>query len=155
MKKLLSVVLVVLSMAAMLCACGKTEGKTPATADVARAVKESTSFAELIELNNDNIGRRYYGIDLDSIEEYCVMVCSSGARADEIAVFKMKEQDDVEDMLEIIRERKQELYDSFVDYVPEEIGKIENATIGSNGNYVYLIVCDKRAEAKAAVEACF
>lgn len=155
MKKLLSVVLAVLSISAVLCSCGEAEQKNPATKDVAEAIKASTSFTELIELNNDNIGRRYYGIDLESIEEYCVMSCSSGALADEIAVFKMKEQDDVEDMLETVRERKQDLYDSFVDYVPEEVGKIENATIGSNGKYVYFIVCDKRAEAKAAAENCF
>lgn len=155
MKKFLSVLLVVLSMVAVFCSCKKDGGKTPATNAVADAIKQSAEFVELVELTNDNITRRYFGIELEDIAEYTALVCSNGANADEIAVFKMKEKDDVEDMLETVRERKQELYDSFVDYVPEEIGKIENAVIGSNGNYVYFIVCNNRAAAKAAAEDCF
>lgn len=155
MKKILSILLAVLSMFAVFCSCGKDGGKTPETKAVADAIKQSTEFVELVELTNDNITRRYFGIELDEIVEYSALVCSNGANADEIAVFKMKEKDDIEDMLEIVRERKQELYDSFVDYVPEEIGKIEKAVIGSNGNYVYFIVCDDIATAKAAAEECF
>ncbi len=155
MKKVISVILAALSIMSIFASCSKNEGKTPATSDVVSAIESSTKFEELIALTDDNIGRRYYGIDLDAIEEYTVKVCSSGAMADEIAVFKVKEKDDVEDMLETVRERQQELYDSFVDYVPEEIGNIDNAVIGSNGNYVYFIVCDDRKAAKAAAEGCF
>ncbi len=155
MKKVLAVVLAVLSLSLCLCSCAKNEGKTPEVTSVTEAIKRSGEFEELIALTDDNIVRRYYGIDLEAIESYDAQVCSSGAMADEISVFKMKERDDVEDMLEVVRERKQEQYDSFVDYVPEEIGKIENAIIGSNGNYVYFIVCTDREEAKKAVEACF
>lgn len=154
-KRVLAVILAVFSLAVCLCGCGQKEGKTPKTADVAAAIYESGEFSELIALNDENIVRRYYGIDLESIEEYEALVCSSGALADEIAVFKMKEKDDVEDMLEVVRERKQELYDSFVDYVPGEVGKIENAIISSKGNYVYFIVCKDRDAAKKAAENCF
>lgn len=155
MKKLVSALILVSLFAVVLCSCSGGNGKTPATADVATAVNDSTSFSELIALTDDNIARRYYGIDLEAIEEYEVLVCSSGALSDEIAVFKMKEKDSVEDMLDVVRDRKQELYDSFVDYVPDEINKIENAVIGSNGNYVYFIVCADRNSAKSAAEGCF
>ena len=154
MKKLLSFALVILSVFC-LCACNKQEGKTPATADVAAIISDSTEFTELIALTDDNIGPRYYGIDLEAIEEYEVLVCSSGALADEVAVFKMKDKEDVEDMLDVVRERKQDLYDRFVDYVPEEINKINNAVIGSNGNYVYFVVSGNNSAAKKAAEGCF
>lgn len=154
-KRILAVVLAVLALGLCLCSCKGSEGKTPATADVAAAINNSGEFQELIALTEDNISRRYYGIDLEAIEEFEVLVCSSGAMADEIAVFKMKEKDDVEDMREVVLERKQELYDSFVDYVPTEISKIENAIISSNGNYVYFIVCKDRDAAKKAAESCF
>ena len=154
MKKLVSAFLL-LSLFAVLCSCSNNSSKNLATADVATAINDSASFSELIALTDENIARRYYGIDLEAIEEYEVLVCSSGALADEIAVFKMKEKDDVEDMLDVVRDRKQELYDSFVDYVPDEINKIENAVIGSNGNYVYFIVCTDRSSAKSAAEGCF
>ena len=138
-----------------LCSCNKEEGKTPATADVAAIISDSAEFTELIALTDDNIGPRYYGIDLEAIEEYEVLVCSSGALADEVAVFKMKDREDVEDMLDVVRERKQDLYDRFVDYVPEEINKINNAVIGSNGNYVYFVVSSNNSAAKKAAEGCF
>ncbi len=154
MKKLLSFALVISSIFC-LCSCNKQEAKTPATADVAAIISDSVEFTELIALTDDNIGPRYYGIDLEAIEEYEVLVCSSGALADEIAVFKMKDGEDVEDMLDVVRERKQELYDRFVDYVPEEINKINNAVIGSNGNYVYFVVSSNNSAAKKAAEGCF
>lgn len=138
-----------------LCSCNKEEGKTPATADVAAIISDSVEFTELIALTNDNIGPRYYGIDLEAIEEYEVLVCSSGALADEVAVFKMKDREDVEDMLDVVRDRKQDLYDRFVDYVPEEVNKINNAVIGSNGNYVYFVVSSNNSAAKKAAEGCF
>ncbi len=154
-KRVFAIMLVVLSVALCFCSCSQNESKNPATGDVAAAIHNSGEFAELIALTDDNIVRRYYGIDLEAIEEYEALVCSSGAMADEIAVFKMKEKDDVEDMLEVVRERKQELYDNFVDYRADQIDKVENAVIASNGNYVYFIVCEDRAAAKAAAESCF
>ena len=154
MKKLLSFALALMSVLC-LCSCNKEEGKTPATADVAAIISDSAEFTELIALTDDNIGPRYYGIDLEAIEEYEVLVCSSGALADEVAVFKMKDREDVEDMLDVVRERKQDLYDRFVDYVPEEINKINNAVIGSNGNYVYFVVSSNNSAAKKAAEGCF
>ena len=154
MKKLLSFALALMSVLC-LCSCNKEEGKTPATADVAAIISDSAEFTELIALTDDNIGPRYYGIDLEAIEEYEVLVCSSGALADEVAVFKMKDREDVEDMLDVVRDRKQDLYDRFVDYVPEEINKINNAVIGSNGNYVYFVVSSNNSAAKKAAEGCF
>ncbi len=153
-KRIVSLVLAVVAIFC-LASCKGEEAKSPAVKDVVTAISESTEFAELVALNDDNIATRYYGIDLEAIEEYEVLVCGTGARTDEIAVFKMKEQDDVEDMREVVLERKQELYDRFVDYIPEEAPKVNNAVISSKGKYVYFIVCDDHKAAKKAVENCF
>ena len=153
-KRILSIVL---ALVAIFCfaSCKGEQTKNPAVKDVANAISESTEFGELVALNDDNIATRYYGIDLEAIEEYEVLVCGTGAAADEIAVFKMKEQDDVEDMREVVVERQEELYDRFVDYVPEEAPKINNAVISSKGKYVYFIVCADHKAAKAAADSCF
>lgn len=154
MKKLLSVVIAALTLILCLTACGK-EAKNPATKDVADAIKASTKFDELLALTDDNIGKRYYGINLDEIEEYTVYVCSNAAIGDEIAVFKMKESDDVNDMLETVHLRKQDRDDALVDYAPTEADKVRNAIVSSKGNYVYFIVCSDNAVAKEAAENCF
>jgi len=154
MKKILSVFIAVLTFALVLTACGK-QAKTPATKEVADAIKESAKFDELLELTDDNIGKRYYGIDLEDIEEYTVYVCSNAAIGDEIAVFKMKEADDVEDMLEVVRLRKQDREDALVDYAPTEADKVRNSVVSSNGNYVYLIVSSDKNAVKDAAENCF
>lgn len=153
-KRIVSLVLAVVSI---LCfaSCKGTEAKSPAVADVVKAIRESTSFSELVALNDDNIATRYYGIDLEAIEEYEVLVCGTGAAADEIAVFKMKSQDDVEDMRDVVLERKEELYDRFVDYVPDEAPKIQNAVVSSKGKYVYFIVSEDHKAAKEAAGSCF
>lgn len=151
------IIALVLAVVAVFCfaSCKGEEAKTPAVKDVVAAIQDSGEFAELVALSDDNIATRYYGIDLEAIEEYEVLVCGTGARTDEIAVFKMKSQDDVEDMRDVVVERQQELYDRFVDYVPEEAPKVNNAVISSKGKYVYFIVCDDHKAAKEAVESCF
>ena len=154
MKKILSVFIAVLTFALVLTACGK-QANTPATKEVADAIKESAKFDELLELTDDNIGKRYYGIDLEDIEEYTVYVCSNAAIGDEIAVFKMKEADDVEDMLEVVRLRKQDREDALVDYAPTEADKVRNSVVSSNGNYVYFIVSSDKNAVKDAAENCF
>ncbi len=154
MKKLLSVILAVVTLSLCLASCSE-KAKTPATLEVADAIKASTKFDELIALTDDNIGRKYYGIDLEEIEEYTVYVCSNAAIGDEIAVFKMHEKDDVEDMLETVRLRKQDREEQLVDYAPAEADKVKNAVISSNGNYVYFIVSSDKTVAKEAAEGCF
>lgn len=153
-KRIVSLALAVVAVFC-LASCGGNSAKNPAVKDVVSTVRESTEFAELVALNDDNIATRYYGIDLEAIEEYEVLVCGTGAAPDEIAVFKMKSQDDVEDMRDVVLERKEELYDRFVDYLPDEAPKVNNAVISSKGKYVYLIVCNDHKAAKEAVEGCF
>lgn len=154
MKKILSAIIAVLTFVLVLTACG-AQAKTPATQEVADAIKESATFDELLELTDDNIGKRYYGIDLEDIEEYTVYVCSNAAIGDEIAVFKMKEADEVEDMLEVVRLRKQDREEALVDYAPTEADKVRNSVISSKGNYVYFIVSSDKNAAKDAAENCF
>lgn len=154
MKKILSVIIAVLTFVLVLTACG-AQAKTPATKEVADAIKESATFDELLELTDDNIGKRYYGIDLEDIEEYTVYVCSNAAVGDEIAVFKMREADEVEDMLEVVRLRKQDREEALVDYAPTEADKVRNAVISSKGNYVYFIVSSDKNAVKDAAENCF
>ena len=153
-KKIVSLILAAVSILC-LASCSGGNAKTPAVKDVANTIRESGEFAELVALNDDNISTRYYGIDLEAIEEYEVLVCATGAATDEIAVFKMKSQDDVEDMRDVVLERKEELYDRFVDYVPDEAPKVNNAVISSKGKYVYFIVCEDHKAAKEAAESCF
>ena len=153
-KRIVSLALAVVAVFC-LASCKGEEAKTPAVKDVVTTISESGKFAELVALNDDNIATRYYGIDLEAIEEYEVLVCGTGAAPDEIAVFKMKEQDDVEDMRDVVLERKEELYDRFVDYLPDEAPKVNNAVISSTGKYVYFIVCEDHKAAKAAAESCF
>ena len=153
-KRIVSLVLAVVAIFC-LASCKGEEAKSPAVKDVVGTIQKSGTFAELVALNDDNIATRYYGIDLEAIEEYEVLVCGTGAAPDEIAVFKMKSQDDVEDMRDVVLERKEELYDRFVDYIPKEAPKVNNAVISSTGKYVYFIVCEDHKAAKAAVESCF
>lgn len=86
-----------------------------------------------------------YGIDEEKVQD-CKVFLSSGATASEVAVFAMKDEDGVNELLELINERLEERKASFADYAPDEVPKLENAVILNKDNYVvFAVLSDPQA----------
>ena len=86
-----------------------------------------------------------YGIDEEKVQD-CKVFLSSGATASEVAVFAMKDEDGVNELLELINERLEERKASFADYAPDEVPKLENAVLLNKDNYVvFAVLSDPQA----------
>lgn len=86
-----------------------------------------------------------YGIDAEKVQD-CKVFLSSGATASEIAVFAMKDEEGVNELLELINQRIEERKTSFADYAPDEVPKLENAVLLNKDNYVvFAVVADPQA----------
>ena len=88
----------------------------------------------LTEIDGDYMSE-LYGISEELLADYHVLL-SSGATANEIAVFECNETTGVEAVQSGIETRIQDQIDSYSSYGPQEVPKLESAEIYVQGTYV-------------------
>lgn len=79
----------------------------------------------------------------------------SGATAEEIAVFQCETEEDAKKLETVLKSRVEEQTESFRDYVPKELEKLEKAVIVVKGKYVILSVSNEDAKAKEIIQNAF
>lgn len=143
-------------MMAVFTGCGnKASAKQPATSDIAQKLMDGITFEdELMHIEGDRIAKQYDKLDLNSVEESTVYVSSSGATPEEVAVFKLKEGGDAKALEAAIDARVEQQKDGFVDYVPEEMPKLENRAMLNSGNYYVLVVAGDASKAQEIFDNC-
>lgn len=99
------------------------------------------------EVNYDLV----YDMEDINITESVVYV-SSGATAEEIAAIKCETKEDAEKVETALKERVKEQKESFENYVPKELDKLDKAVIVKIGNTVVLSVSNEDAKAKEIIE---
>ena len=75
----------------------------------------------------------------------------SGGTAEEIIVLECASDDDAGKAEQVLKTRVEEQIESFTDYVPEELTKLNAAVIVVNGKYAVLSVSDAPEEAKKII----
>lgn len=75
----------------------------------------------------------------------------SGATAEEIVVLECATAEDAAKAKEVLQTRVSEQIESFTDYVPAELTKLNSAVIKVNGKYAVLSVCDTPEEASKII----
>ena len=73
------------------------------------------------------------------------------AVADEIAIFKVNDKNDIPTIENAVSERIKYLKAGFSDYKPSEVPKIENAYTKTIGNIVILCICKNTAQAELII----
>lgn len=170
MKKFIYSVTMIASMVLMLVGCGKkdddkddktTEGITTeakVTEDnqskpeadtennnlnakvIADELLAGGEYSETLqELSKEVALARLYSIDADKIED-AAFYTNSQATAEEIAVIKVKSEADVTLVKDSFNTRIADQKEACVDYLPDEMPKLENAIVYSNGCYVILSI---------------
>jgi len=142
---------------ALLCSCQSkdpTNGKNPLPQDIAAEIVEKGEFPEMLEMDVDIVQKKY-GLDKALIDCCGVYICSSGAQADEVAVFKAADADSAKEIKEKAENRAETIYADFVDYVPEEIPKVDDHIIAVKGNYVFFVISADSKGAKNIFDGYF
>jgi hypothetical protein len=106
------------------------------------------------EKTAENIGA-YYAVDTSKITDMSVFICASGAYPDDIAVFKFTDEKAAEAGLEAVTKRLSEQTETFTDYTPEEMYKLENPVIKQYGNYVVYCALSDNEKAAGIIENAF
>lgn len=114
--------------------------------DMERVDKNTTDAQNLFAILCD--------ISYDKIDEFVYQYASEGL-ADEIAIIRLKDTQDMKELKEELEERIESRKTSFQTYNPEEVEKLEQAQVVVKGNYVALLICQQSGVAKQAFLACF
>ena len=166
MKKLMAAALAAM-MVLSLSACGGSDSSEssseaasvssaadPKTSEVtadglAKKMVEATTFQDEVIAISAEIVPNYYTIP-DSVKEYAVYMCPTGATVEEISVFHTSDAAAVEKMIQTHLEARTAEYES---YRPDEVKKLDGAKVVKSGDFVAVIIADDTAAAEAAFEA--
>lgn len=136
MKRLLVAVLATLLLLALF---GCSEKKELDIDKLSEELLSGGVFSETLEPVELDILGYIYDVSEDDYAEAAVY-CSSGATADELAIFKAKDADAAKRIAEAAQQRIEEQIRGFKNYVPSEVPKLEKAYQTTYGDYVLLCV---------------
>lgn len=152
MKKLCCLLL---SLMTAVCFFSGCQGKKDITIDVsalADDLKAAVSFEDELAAPNDTAFLKVYkDIDEADIAAKKVYV-SSGATAEEIAVFEAKDEDAAGRIKVAVDQRIADQRAAFEDYNPKEQDKLSDPVLVTAGKYVILCVSDDNATAKKCID---
>lgn len=92
--------------------------------------------------------------DYSKVEDYYIAYSSSGT-AEEIFLIRLKDSEDCTYAELSLHNRIKSRTATFDQYQPEEVAKLGNAIVTSNGNYVALLICQDEYSAKKAFQNAF
>lgn len=155
MKKIISLLLAVVMLACLLCACGDKGGQTknvPAS-EIAAAVAEKIGKTEALTAVDANWIKGWMKTDAAQFGDYTVYLNAIGANVDEFGVFKAGENMSVSDVEKTVQAYLDLKLASWMDeYMPEEKYKVEDASYEVVGDYVmYCILSAEDSEAAFGV----
>ncbi len=157
MKKI-GILILILMLALGLFACGDSGdkgGDPDISIDIAALgadILAAVTFEDEIVLIDEDMIDFYYEIPEGGKG---VFYYGSGATAEEIAVFEVAEYADLEAMKTAAQTHIQDQIDSYADYIPEEVTRLENALIDVHGRYVIVCVAADTAPAQEVINGYF
>ncbi len=130
--------------------CGKKEVTLDVTEVSNRLLEEITYQDELSSIDLDTAAMIFNFSEV-SITNGAVFE-SSGATAEEIVVLECATAKDADAAKAALEARIADQKESFTDYVPQELVKLDKAVIVENGNYAILSVSDEPDKAMEIIE---
>lgn len=146
MKKVVSLALLLTLALTVFCACGSKEISVDG---LSSEILSKVKFDEELVKVEDDVAKLYYGIEDGDAEEFQVYM-STAAFVDEVSVWKTK---DVNKITEKINARIAEQKESYADYRPDEVPKLDKAVIITSGDVVVCCITSDSDNAKEVINS--
>jgi len=129
---------------------GNNEEKTVLTAqELYNKIAESTTLPEdMISRSTSELDMRY-GIDTTKASDYIFMANATSYFVDTIAIFKVENKDDRENIKTQLANIKKQAEDSMNNYDPEQYKIAKDGEIITTGNYVCLFMTNDILKVKS------
>lgn len=134
-------------------ACTSSKTISAAPNEVAEKLTHSIKFSDQLTKLNDKAAARLYGLDMDKLGSQAVYVGTAGATPEEVAVWKAKDDSYVKTIEKAAKDRISNQKESFKDYVPKEMPKLENAVVKTSGKTVILCVSGNSEKANSVIKS--
>lgn len=157
MKKSAAIALLIALCLTLFAGCGNSDTTTdPGFDKVAAAIEGVVSVDSMAEQDSSYIENRL-GLAADSYDQALVMVTNVGTSSDEFGLFKGKDEAQVDGIKTAIQNYLNRCLEGWMPYHPEELPKLQNAQIFTEGNYVLYVILaeDTKAAANEAFTGCF
>ena len=145
-------------LSALLCAvfltagCGGTETISLSVPTMADTLRAQVSFTDQMEKADADTVYTLYHLDADLVAEQGVYL-STGATAEEIAVFAAKDAGGAKQIEQAVQARLQTQKDGFADYLPAEMDKLNQAVLVVKGRYVIFCVANDAGQVRSVIDS--
>lgn len=155
-KNITAVIAVTLLLALLLSACGSKKAKNDVDVSELGGTIDAAigNTGDMVDAPDSYITGSMK-LDVANISEYIVKINSRGVNIDEYGIFKAADDAQLKELQALVKGYLQFRLDSWmVEYMPEELPKLQSAEVKTVGNYVmYAILSDaNRKSALAAFE---
>lgn len=146
------------ALAAALClllaGCGpkQEEKKGPYDSGDVAALLDSGIFSEVPEQLDADIICPVFDVDETLVKE-CAAYLPTGLNSEALALFVLNKAEDAPAVEEAVRSWISDQIESFADYGPNEVPKLEGAVVSVRENTVLLVVGSEPSAAQTAVES--
>lgn len=148
MKKYLYTIIFMLT-SLTLSACGAKDTKInieELSSDLISNVKFEDEMTQISEQTVESL----YNINYAVLQQVYI---SSGATAEEIAIFELKDENDADKALEAVKQRIEVQKQDFKTYIPKEVLKLDHAIVKKLGRYVIVCVSGDEDEADIIINS--
>lgn len=84
----------------------------------------------------------FYGLDVEKLEEYSVHIPMMNVKTNEIAIIKVKDEKDVEEIENAVKQRAEDVQKQFEHYLPDQYENAKNYKLNTKGKYVLFIISE-------------
>ena len=137
-----------------LAACGGDEAKyrDVSAAELTQSITDQVEFAMLSPIDAETMVLMYPNLDADKLADSSVQFTMVNIKANELAVFKVKDAQDTAMVEQACRERAQTIAKNFEMYLEDQKTIAENPLIQTYGNYVLFAVHENKAQIQSIFE---
>ena len=149
MKRFLAAALAAVTLAISFAGCGN-KSEYISFDEVYSSLTGGIDFsASKMQKQGEAALNNYYYIDPTTLENYAIYMADyATGNADEIAMFQVKESDQVTVVKGLINDRIMDLKVRYEDYKPEEMTKLDSAVVEEKGNYIFVVISPDNEKAK-------
>lgn len=152
MKRVLFILLSLTLMSFIFCGCEEKPVTDVDFDPLAKELLESGGFSDILCPLTTDVASSLYKIDKNDIEDLS-MYCSTGATAEEIALFKAKDEASALRIKEAVDARIQYQKKAYESYLPAEVPKLEDAIVRHQGVFVIYVTSNEPERAEDIIES--
>lgn len=153
MKKI-SILLTLIMIVLVAAGCSSSQSVTLDVQQTADKLSQEVSFQDQLTSLDQDAALKLYDLTADDVQAVALYV-GTGATAEEISVWQGKDANAAKNIQNAVNTRIENQKESFVDYNPEEMPKLENPVVVAKGNYVVLCLSSDNDNAKKVIDSCF